>query len=611
MSKPATIKKIVITYVFIHVFVTLTYMWLFLDRFSLPPSTLSKHLLVLVTIHLIFYWLLKLGPRHLAWRLLMAIVGSSYWYYLLLLYALNWFSNLNWGSNVLFDFIVHLPQQIHSIATTEGISLFWVVLAIISVWLIFITLAWYLILRLEPAMNEQSVKLKPVVYSFLFMVFVLFYVYLTYSRDDPRSWVFEPVLSSISLNSSVYRNNRSKMQALKDKQVKANFDVELAGFNGKTNVILIIADALRADRLPSYGYAKPTTPFLSTLQQNDPAFQQVDYFTSTCSESICGIYSILSSRQYANIGFDLYGLSEVLKSAGYTKNFILSSNHNYNALNKLYGREFDYYADGNDFKPHHTLHDDEGVIRSLDNIPNFQEQPAFFYIHLMSSHSLGKNKTPFNRYLPFIEHVPGFAGKEVTEDLDRLSDQLANAYDNGILQLDDYIRRIFESLDNKGYLEDSLVIITGDHGDGLGERGYFFHTYNLFHEDINVPLIWYTSKCQLKNTRYGTHIDVAPSVLDCLGIPIPDTWQGKSLLTDYQEERITIHQTLREEKTIMVMLETRNHLYKLMATMYEGVISNYRLFDYYMDPAEKNNMIDEANPSLVAELKAVLEQHFQ
>jgi len=247
-------------------------------------------------IHVVLFGLLRLGPQTTWWRLGVAMLGSLYWYYLLLLYALNWFSHLNWGSNVMFDFITHLPQQIISIATTEGISLVWVLTAILALWLLLMCLAIWLVKRLPAVSNAaDSLALKPLVYNGMFLLFVAGFVFLTYSRDDPREWVFEPLLSSVALNSSAFLNNRSKIQVLQDQRIKQALTPQLNDFTGSTNVILIIADALRADRLPGYGYQRPTTPFLSQLQA-EPGYQQVAYFTSTCSESICGIYSVLISR---------------------------------------------------------------------------------------------------------------------------------------------------------------------------------------------------------------------------------------------------------------------------------------------------------------------------
>ncbi len=581
----------------------------FLLRFALPFNTMLLHLMLLLLWHLCLWVVLMRWGRWL--RYLLSLLHGSFLFYLLLLYGLNWFSHLNWGSNVMFDFITHLPKQVISIAKTEQISLVLVVSLVLLLWGLLVVFSVCLINAVKRYFDTLVWKRKKwFVYSLIYSALVTVLVYLTYSRDDPREWVFEPLLSSIAINSSEFRNNKSKIEAYHDGLIEKEMMSALQGFEPQTNVILIIADALRADRLPLYGYDEDTTPYLDELQQQ-AGFQYVDYFTSTCSESICGIYSTLSSRQYAYIGFGLYDLSDVLKTAGYKKNYVLSSNHNYNALNKLYGSNFDYYVDGNDFKPPLTLHDDEGVVEQLQSMPDFSGVPGFFYVHLMSSHSLGKNKDEFNRFQPFIEHVPGFVGKQVTEQLEEKTQMLSNAYDNGILQLDDYLRRVLETLEQKGYLDDFVVIITGDHGDGIGERGYFFHTYNLFHEDINIPLIWYSSQCSLKNTRYGTQIDIAPTVLDCLGLPVPETWQGVSLMDAYQENRVTIHQTLREQKTVMAVLENKNHLYKLMADVRDGEMTRFRLYDYYNDRAEENNIIDVVDTKTLQLLKATLREHFE
>jgi glucan phosphoethanolaminetransferase (alkaline phosphatase superfamily) len=604
-------SRLILCYLIIHLLVSGLYMGLFIQRFALPQNTLALHALLLVSWHLLLVLLLRLSDK--PWlRWLLVLGWAAYLIYLPLLYALNWFSNLNWGSNIMFDFVVHLPGQVYSISQTEGISLFWV----LSLLLILVLLCLWLAHRLVMAvvlLLQQSAALK----SFRAMglmttvvVFVGAYVGLTYSRTHPGQWVYEPLLSSVAVNSNEYRNSLSIRQALQDEKIQQRFEQTLSQVKRSKNVVLIIADALRADRLSVNGYHRTTTPHLEERAKK-PGFQQVDTFTSTCSESICGIYSVLSSREYKHIGFDLYDLPDVLSSVGYRKNFILSSNHNYNALNQLYGEYFDHYIDGNDFPDPLTLHDDAGVVDYLQGLEPMTGEPAFFYFHLMSAHSLGKNRPEFSVFQPAVEHLLSWVGKTIDQDITEELKQLSNGYDNGVLQTDHYIEQILGLLESKGYLDDAVVIITGDHGDGLGENGYVSHTYHLYQEDIQVPLIWISDDCQLVNQRYGTQIDVAPTVLDCLDLPVPETWQGQSLMQPYTENRITHHQTLRTDQTIMSVLENRAHLYKLMANRQDGRISDLRLFDWYQDPEEQHNLIETADNPAVRQLKDAFSAYFE
>jgi glucan phosphoethanolaminetransferase (alkaline phosphatase superfamily) len=67
--------------------------------------------------------------------------------------------------------------------------------------------------------------------------------------------------------------------------------------------------------------------------------------------------------------------------------------------------------------------------------------------------------------------------------------QYVNRYDNGILRADSFIRELFSSLDRKGYLQNSIVMILADHGEELGERGHYGHGSNLYQSQIRIPML--------------------------------------------------------------------------------------------------------------------------
>jgi arylsulfatase A-like enzyme len=259
------------------------------------------------------------------------------------------------------------------------------------------------------------------------------------------------------------------------------------------------------------------------------------------------------------------------------------------------------------------MYDDEAVIMNLKELPDMDESPGMFYFHLVSTHEIGVIKPENELFKPFSRDMSAHAGFEKNELSDNDKQRLINGYDNGIFQLDKYIRDIFLVLKEKGYLEDAIVIITSDHGDGIGERGYYYHTYQLYQEDISIPLLVYdtSNRCQLVNTRYGTHIDIAPTVLDCLGLPMVSTWQGRSLLKQPAKNRFTFHQTIRNKEEFALIKEDGEHMYKLMASRVRNELYNLRLFEIYSDPHEKNDLMKSADSELVNEMMTVLNLKIQ
>jgi arylsulfatase A-like enzyme len=228
------------------------------------------------------------------------------------------------------------------------------------------------------------------------------------------------------------------------------------------------------------------------------------------------------------------------------------------------------------------------------------------YIHLMSSHVLGPDKEKFSVYQPKLSFVGRL--RRMKEHSAEKVTLATNAYDNGVLQTDYYLSEIFRHLREKAYLEDSIIVLTGDHGDGLGERGYYDHTYELYQEHIRVPMIFYAGKnnLALRNVEYASHIDIAPTIVDYLDLPRPKTWQGISLLKERAADRVTYHQTLREIQELAVIYQNSTGLYKLMATKKGEEIGNFRLFELRGDGGEKENLMESASADLVRRLKAYL-----
>jgi glucan phosphoethanolaminetransferase (alkaline phosphatase superfamily) len=136
----------------------------------------------------------------------------------------------------------------------------------------------------------------------------------------------------------------------------------------RTNVILVIIDSLRADHMQVYGYARPTTPFLSQLVSSG-RMKQVQNAFSTCSESFCGITSTLSSREFRDISAPTFDLQDALRDEGYRTWFLLSGNHSaWNGLPEFYHASDDTYFDGSRTQ-RYTMDDDRLVLEGLERVP--------------------------------------------------------------------------------------------------------------------------------------------------------------------------------------------------------------------------------------------------
>jgi hypothetical protein len=102
----------------------------------------------------------------------------------------------------------------------------------------------------------------------------------------------------------------------------------------------------------------------------------------------------------------------------------------------------------------------------------------------------------------------------------------SNNYDNCIRQADGVIDDVLAALNQKGYLAHSVIVITADHGEGLGEHGVWGHGNDLHAEGIDIPLIILdTDLAASRSVPYATQLDIAPTIADTVGIPIPAQWE--------------------------------------------------------------------------------------
>jgi len=594
----------------IHALASIIYMAAFTLTFNYSLWIVVRHIEVLLLINISFLYLLNIFfyNKSLRRKTIFLIFSLSfiliYTILLILIYSLNWLMNKEWGSNIVWNFIYALPNQINAIMIISNTSYLYLFGVLSIVFISALLFSYYLSIKIWRKYEFNKIFNK---YSFLLFIFIV--VDMTFSINNKSfNWQGEPITHLFAKNRYYSDNIINQVEVTKAKRERLRLLPKYEKSKVKKNVILIISDALRADHMSLYGYSRDTTPYLDELNRQKQVIK-VDFVSSSCSESVCGIISTLSSKIYKFIGTNLYKLPDVLKDIGYESTFILGGDHNLNFLKSLYGKSFDKYYDGRSFAKNITIHDDNGIIEILKTLPNDTKKPSFVYLHMMSAHILSPDIEEFNRYTPAISFVERLKQKKHSEQR-RLME--VNAYDNGILQLDSFLKQVIKILDEKKYLNDAIIVLTSDHGDGLGERKNYSHTYHLYNEDIKIPLV-FISKNKLpdiKNIEYATQIDIAPTIIDFLGLQIPNVWDGISLLRPALDERITFHQTIREKPEVAIILKNSDVFYKMIATKEVNELDNFKLFDLNSDPMEVNNIIARASKKLVKRLKELLLNEF-
>jgi len=285
------------------------------------------------------------------------------------------------------------------------------------------------------------------------------------------------------------------------------------------NVILITIDTLRADYVSAYGGNQANTPVLDALASEGVRFDHCITQTPLTLPSHTSILSAtypLFHHVRDNGAFRvpqaLTLISEVLQARGmdtaaFIGAFVLHSKWGLNQGFSTYSDRFDMGRYGkimlqNEKRADEVLGD---ARRWLERRP--AQKRFFAWIHLYDPHSPYSPPPPFNTRFP--------------DDL----------YRGEVEYTDSELGKFINFLKEKGLYDNSLIIVAADHGEGLREHGEMEHGYFLYEPTIHVPLIMRAPVQFEKSvvTEIVQLVDLAPTVLDLLGIPAPAQWQGRSL----------------------------------------------------------------------------------
>lgn len=310
----------------------------------------------------------------------------------------------------------------------------------------------------------------------------------------------------------------------------------------KPNVILITLDTTRADFVSCYGVHPGVTPNLDALAAEGTRFDMAISTAGVTPVSHASILTgmnnqthklrVLSAPSGYTLPEDVPTLATVLARNGYHTAAV----HSAFPVSRNFGfqRGFEVFEDMNTEMKHLT--NDKGQVKSIWDVRNFQrrsdettdlvekslkgEEPYFLWIHYWDPHDW--DKTP-----PEARLVPREKFFDASGDPIRPGIELYKAELN---YQDEQIGRLFKALEAKGLLENTIVVITADHGQGLMEHGWAAHRL-LYQEQVHVPLIVKVpgAKQAASVKDLVRTIDVAPTVLDYCGIPAPKPLDGRSL----------------------------------------------------------------------------------
>lgn len=311
---------------------------------------------------------------------------------------------------------------------------------------------------------------------------------------------------------------------------------------GAPNVLLISIDSLRADHLGCYGYARDTSPTIDRLAREGARFRTV---VSPTSWTLPAHLTLLTALPPLHHGVTVGSqrlrpeavlLSETLWEAGYATAGFVSAPY----LDAAYGyaQGFDHY---DDYSVANRSHEASGrgvtsprlfgiVSEWLEEWDRGQRQRPFFaFVHMWDVHHDYTPPPPYDALFDpdYRGTVNGenFLGPQVHPGMEaRDLAHVIALYDGEIRFTDSFIARIVQQLEELGVADDTVIVITADHGEEFFEHGQKGHRQNLYDETILVPLvIRYPARVPagVVVTPQVRLMDIAPTILALTGVPRP------------------------------------------------------------------------------------------
>lgn len=270
----------------------------------------------------------------------------------------------------------------------------------------------------------------------------------------------------------------------------------------RPNVLVVVLDSLRADHVGSYGYRRPTTPFLDLLAREGVVFEQTYSQSSYTRQSVSSILTGRNPSECGAFGWTAkpqHGmtLGEVFAPAGYRTGLFTNTSM---LEDPAFHRGFDTFKSVNQV----WNESGRGPVLSDAAASFAAEDPAkpfFMYVHYLDPH--GPYAPPRSFYARFADRInpePLQINRDLRVNLPAMRangfgpgaypfDDLVNRYDAEIAHSDYAVGVLFDALERSGQLDNTIVAVVADHGEEFLEHGFFEHAWLLYREHLQVPMI--------------------------------------------------------------------------------------------------------------------------
>jgi len=316
--------------------------------------------------------------------------------------------------------------------------------------------------------------------------------------------------------------------------------------DGRVNIILITLDTTRADSLGCYGYERDTSPFLDTFANESVLYSRAlatsswtlpahaSLFTGKFTSSHGarydpeGPFSLASAldpnsdnykkHRARTISSQENTLAQILKDADYLTGAVVSGPW----LKKVFrlNKGFDYYAD-DQINALNGKAAAEVTSQALRWLKRIGRDPFFLFLNYFDPHY------PYSAPGDFCHAFLPADGRPIATITS--PEEMRALYDGEIRYMDYHIGQLFKNLKSLGLYDNSMIMVTADHGELFGEHGLLGHGNTLYQEELHIPLIVKYPGTELSAGQEDSPIqliDILPMILNRLNMPLPQGIQG-------------------------------------------------------------------------------------
>lgn len=390
------------------------------------------------------------------------------------------------------------------------------------------------------------------------------------------------------------------------------------GERNDLNLLFIVIDTLRADRMNVYGYPRTTSPIMAGLAADGIRFESVESQSSWTKASMASMWQGMYpertgiQRYFQSLTDDAEMPAETLRDAGWVtggiwRNGWVAANFGFNQGFALYVRPTPVrrvdMQKGNPSKSKLTGTDYDATEAAFGFFESYKQDRWFLYVHYMDVHQFA-----------YADTSPIYGTN------------ISDFYDSSIHWVDRNVGMLVDALKQQNLIDKTLIVIMSDHGEGFWEHGQEGHARTLFREVQGVPLLIippFKIPGGIVVKPRVANVDIWPTILDLLDLPPLRRADGKSLvpliLAAGSSEPPSEDAVALANRTLYSQLDLSwgkvgidsDPLVSLLKGDYRAITRTKVedrdwLYDHSVDPLEENNLAAE-KPELIAEFKADIE----